>query len=65
MATRGNQTRRGMKMEKMTLNDLKQEMTAEELRELETAEQKKPVFDEDSLAMTQEQLMQFKRVNPR
>lgn len=54
-----------MKMEKMTLNDLKQEMTAEELRELETAEQKKPVFDEDSPAMTQEQLMQFKRVNPR
>ena len=65
MATPGNQTRRGMKMEKMTLNDLKQEMTAEELRGLEAAEKKEPVFDEDSPAMTQEQLMQLKRVNPR
>ena len=57
--------RRGMKMEKMTLNDLKQELTAQELRELETAEKKEPVFDEDSPAMTREQLIQFKRVNNR
>ena len=52
-------------MEKMTLNDLKQELTAQELRELEAAEKKEPVFDEDSAAMTREQLIQFKRVNNR
>ncbi len=50
-------------MEKMTLNDLKQELTAEELQELEAAEKKEPVFDEDSPAMMREQLMQFKRIN--
>ena len=31
----------------------------------EAAEKKEPVFDEDSPAMTREQLIQFKRVNNR
>jgi len=50
-------------MVKMTMNDLKQEMTEEELQEMEAAEKKEPVFDEDSQAMMHEQLMQFKRIN--
>lgn len=50
-------------MVKMTLNELNQELTPEEIRELEAAEAKTPVFDEDSPAMTMEQLMQFKRMN--
>ena len=50
-------------MVKMTLNDLKQELTDEELEELESAEKKEPVFDDDSPAMMREQLMQFKRIN--
>lgn len=52
-----------MNMVKMTLNELNQELTPEEIRELEAAEVKTPVFDEDSPAMTMEQLMQFKRMN--
>lgn len=52
-------------MEKMILNDLKQDLTTAELREIEAAEKKEPGFDEDSPAMTWEQLMQFKRVNNR
>ena len=50
-------------MVKMTLNDLNAELTEEELRELEAAEKKEPVFDDDSPLMMKEQLMQFKRIN--
>ena len=52
-----------MSMVKMTLNELNTELTAEELQELETAESKQSRFDEESPAMTMEQLMQFKRLN--
>ena len=52
-----------MNMAKMTLNELNTELTAEELQELQAAEDKHPVFDEDSPKMTFEQLMQFKRMN--
>ena len=52
-----------MSMVKMTMNELNAELTAEELRELENAESKHPVFDDDSPSMTMEQLMQFKRTN--
>ena len=52
-----------MSMVKMTLNDLKQELTEAEIQELEAAEKKERVFDEDSPAMMHEQLMQFKRIN--
>ena len=52
-----------MNMVKMTLTDLNQELTAEELQELEAAEKKEPVFDDDSPMMMREQLMQFKRAN--
>ena len=52
-----------MSVVKMTMNELKQELTEEEIRELKAAEKKEPVFDEDSPAMMHEQLMQFKRVN--
>ena len=55
--------KRGMNMVKMTLNDLNVELTEEELRELEAAEKKEPVFDDDSPLMMKEQLMQFKRIN--
>ena len=50
-------------MVKMTLNDLRQGLSEEELHELEAAEKKGPVPDADSPAMTHEQLMQFKRIN--
>ena len=50
-------------MVKMTLNDLTRELTAEEQLELEAAEQRDPVFDVDSPLMSDEQLLQFKRVN--
>ena len=50
-------------MVKMTMNELSQELTAEELLELEAAEKKEPAFDDDSPMMMREQLMQFKRIN--
>ena len=50
-------------MVKMTLNDLTQGLSAEERRELEAAEKREPFFDEDSPRLTEEQLMQFKRIN--
>ncbi len=50
-------------MVKMTLNELNAEFTTEELGEIEDAENMHPVFDDDSPAMTMEQLMQFKRMN--
>ena len=50
-------------MVKTTLRDLNTQLTDEELKELEAAEKKSYVLDEDSPLMTQEQLMQFKRIN--
>ncbi len=50
-------------MVRIKLNDLNKELSPEELKELEAAEKKEPVYDEDSPAMSMEQLMQFKRVN--
>ena len=50
-------------MVKMKLSDLNSELTEEELRELNEAEKKEPVFDDDSPLMMKEQLMQFKRIN--
>ena len=47
----------------MTLNELNSKLTVEELQELEEAEKKAPIFDEDCPDMSQEQLMQFKRIN--
>ena len=52
-----------MNMVKMTMNELSQELTDEELRELEAAEKKEPVFDDDSPMLMREQLMQFKRIH--
>ncbi len=50
-------------MVKMKLSDLNAELTEEELRELDEAEKKEPIFDDDSPLMMKEQLMQFKRIN--
>jgi len=52
-----------MNMVKMTMNELDTQLTAEEMKELEAAESRHPVFDDDSPEMTFEQLMQFKRMN--
>ena len=52
---------RVMDMEIKKLNDLNAGLTKEELRELEAAAQKEPVFDDDSPPMDEEQLKQFKR----
>ena len=50
-------------MMKMNMNDLNTELTAEEKQELENAEKKEPVFDDESPLLMKEQLMQFKRIN--
>ena len=50
-------------MVKMKLSDLNAELTEEELRKLDEAEKKEPIFDDDSPLMMKEQLMQFKRIN--
>ena len=52
-----------MNLVKMSFDEINKELTKEELVELEMAEKKEPVFDEDAPAMTREQLMQFKRIN--
>lgn len=51
-----------MNMVKITWNEIGAELTAEELCELEAAESRKPVPDDDSPEMTIEQLLQFKRM---
>ena len=50
-------------MAKMSMNELTVELTDEERRELENATEKPIIFDEDSPEMTDEMLMQFKRMN--
>ena len=50
-------------MVKMTFKELSPELTEEEVRELEAAELKSPVDDEESPEMTMEQLQEFKRMN--
>ena len=52
-----------MSMVKMSLNELNKELTPEEVHELEAAEKKEPVFDDESPLLMKEQLMQFKRIN--
>ena len=50
-------------MVKMTFKELSPELTEEEVRELEAAELRSPVYDEESPEMTMEQLQEFKRMN--
>ncbi len=52
-----------MNMVKMKMSELMSAPTYDELRELEEAEKRVPVFDEDSPEMTTEQLIQFKRMH--
>lgn len=47
------------------LKELESELTAEEKRELEAAENRMPAFDEDCPEMTVEQLGQFRRMRKR
>lgn len=47
----------------MKLDELTKELTREELLELEMAADKLIAFDEDCPEMTEEMLMQFRRVN--
>ena len=51
-----------MNMVKMTANDLMQPLTEEELREIEEAENRNPIFDDDSPEMNAAQLSQFRRM---
>ena len=44
------------------MKDLNYELTSEEQSELDAAAKLPPVFDDDSPAMTEEQLQQFKRI---
>ena len=50
-------------MVKMKLNEIGSELSPEELLELEAAETKEVLFDEDSPEMTLEKLKEFKRLN--
>ena len=50
-------------MVKIPMSKINKKLTAKEKRELEAAAKMKPVFDEDCPFMTEEQLMEFKRVN--
>lgn len=50
-------------MEKMNINELTSELTEEELLDMEIAANSPIVHDEDSPEMTEEMLMQFKRMN--
>lgn len=50
-------------MVKMHIKELDGTLTSEEMRELEAAEQLRPVFDADSPEMTADMLLQFKRMN--
>ncbi len=50
-------------MVKMNIRELSAALSEEELRELEAAEAKKPVFDADSPEMTAEKIAQFHRMH--
>ncbi len=50
-------------MVKMNMDDLKKELSGEEIQELEAAENKFRTLDEDCSEMTHAQLLQFKRTN--
>lgn len=50
-------------MVKMTLNEIGNDLSPDELQELEAAEKKEIQFDEDSPEMTLEMLKQFKSMN--
>ena len=52
-----------MSMVKMSIKELDRTLSAEEMQELEAAEQLNPVFDADSPEMTADMLQQFKRMN--
>ena len=49
-------------MGKIRMGDLSKEISEEELKEIENAEKRKPVFDEDCPPMTDEQLHEFKSI---
>ena len=49
-------------MGKIRMGDLSKEITEEELEEIENAEKRKLVFDEDCPPMTDEQLHEFKSI---
>ena len=50
-------------MMKMSLNDIGINLSEEELLELEAAEKRDIIFDDDSPEMTMDMLNQFKRMN--
>lgn len=52
-----------MKMVKMNIKDLPEEMSEEELQDLEKAEKLTPVYDDESPEMTPEKLSEFRRIN--
>ena len=52
-----------MKLARMMLRDLSEELSAEELIELELAEARPVSYDPDCPEMTEEQLKQFHRVH--
>lgn len=47
---------------KISMKDLNRELAPDEASELDAAAKLPPVFDDDSPAMTEEQLQQFKQI---
>lgn len=50
-------------MVKMNINELSRELTDEEIKEIELAAEKQPIYDSDSPEMTPDMLKQFKRIH--
>ena len=54
---------RGMNMTKIKMSEFSPLLDDQELKELDAATSKAPVFDDDSPELTEEDLAQFKRIN--
>lgn len=50
-------------MTRISINDLDRKLTPQEIFELEDAEKREIVYDEDSPILNNEQLAEFKRIN--
>lgn len=50
-------------MARMTMDEIDNSLSEEELKQLDVAAKKKPIFDDDSPEMTLDMLKQFKRMN--
>lgn len=50
-------------MKKLKYEDIKTTLNKKEIKQLQEAKKRKPIYDEDSPLLSDEELMEFKRVN--